>query len=96
MTKLFPGYRYSPDGKEHALFENESDVPEGWMRNTPEGLAKLKAEEPEGADLDELDRGELETLAKAEGIDLEKITGTGKDGNVLVGDIRDAIKAAQA
>ena len=40
MTQLFPGYRYGPKG-ECKLFEREEDVPKGWLRNTPEGLAKL-------------------------------------------------------
>lgn len=92
MTKYFPGYRYSPSG-ECELFEREEDVPDGWHRNTPEGLAKLEDGEPE-ADLEAMDRQELEDLATFKGIDLESVKGTGKNGNVLVGDLRKAIENA--
>lgn len=41
-------------------------------------------------------REELEAQAEAEGVDVASIKGTGKDGNVLVGDIRKAIEAKRA
>lgn len=41
-------------------------------------------------------RDELEAQAKAEGVDLEAIKGTGKDGAVIVADIRNAIEAKRA
>lgn len=37
---LFPGWRLSPDGKEYKLFDRAEDVPEGWLRETPEGFEK--------------------------------------------------------
>jgi hypothetical protein len=40
---LFPGYRWSPDGKKCDLFATADDVPSGWLRNSPEGRAKLPA-----------------------------------------------------
>lgn len=43
--------------------------------------------------LSDLKRDELEALAKKEGIDVSLIDGSGKGGNVLVGDIVDAIEA---
>lgn len=36
----FPGWRLSPDGKDYKLFENAEDVPEGWLRESPESFAK--------------------------------------------------------
>lgn len=38
--ELFPGYRISPDGQEYKLFERAEDVPDGWLRETPESFAK--------------------------------------------------------
>lgn len=37
---LFPGYRISPDGTDYRLFERAEDVPEGYLRETPESFAK--------------------------------------------------------
>jgi pyruvate dehydrogenase E2 component (dihydrolipoamide acetyltransferase) len=56
--------------------------------------------EPEGddpgADLEGLKRPELEKLAKGLGIDLDALEGTGKDGNVVNNDVKDAIVKARA
>lgn len=41
-------------------------------------------------------RDELLAIAAGEGVDIDAIEGTGKDGNVLVDDIRDAIEANRA
>jgi hypothetical protein len=41
-------------------------------------------------------RTELDDQAKLEGVDLTKITGTGKNGAVVMADIRDAIEAKRA
>jgi len=38
--KLFPGMRLSPDGKEYRQFECAEDVPEGWLRESPESFTK--------------------------------------------------------
>lgn len=40
-----------------------------------------------------MDREALEKQAEIEGVDVSKVEGTGANGNVLVGDIRDAIEA---
>lgn len=58
-------------------------------------LKALAAEDispPSSPDLSDMNRKELEALAKERGIDLEAIEGSGKNGNVLVDDIRDAIE----
>jgi hypothetical protein len=54
VDQPFPGWRISPDGKDFQLFESEEDMPEGWLRETPESFAKKglgnrkpKAAEPE-------------------------------------------------
>lgn len=88
---VFPGYRYGPKG-ECELFQSEDDVPKGWHRNTPEGLAKLELKDEDTDDLDGLDKEALEATAIAEGIDIEAIKGSGKGGNVLVKDLRAAIE----
>jgi len=43
-----------------------------------------------------LDRAQLEAEAEAEGVDISAIKGTGAGGNVLMGDIKDAIEAKRA
>jgi hypothetical protein len=43
-----------------------------------------------------MSKDELGAQAKAEGVDLDKIKGTGADGNVLMGDIKAAIEAKRA
>jgi len=101
--KLFPGYRYGPEG-ECELFQSAADVPEGWHRNTPEGLAKLDKAAPEGededddedenVDLNKMTKDELIELAEQRGIDLDNLQGSGNNGVLLVGDLREALKEA--
>jgi hypothetical protein len=43
--KHWPAWRYSPDGKESAIFEREKDVPKGWLDHQP------KLEEGENAEV---------------------------------------------
>ena len=52
-----------------------------------------KASPSSGPDLSNMNRKELVKQAVEEGVDLDAIEGSGTGGNVLVGDIRDAIEA---
>lgn len=85
-----------------------ASVDEDRIEGIPDGVEKVgesaavdaKGDEPNGAEtgkpLADLRRDELEAVAAGEGIDIEKIEGTGSDGNVLVDDIRKAIEAKRA
>lgn len=69
------------------------DDDEADLDPAPPELAKKATEDlPK---LDGLNKQQLEAQAKAEGVDLDSIEGTGANGNVLVGDIKDAIQAAR-
>lgn len=79
-------------------------IPQGLIEIDPADLADIgdplppKPADLGGSDasskpLSELKRDELEALAKQEGIDLSKIEGSGRGGNVLNDDIREAIEA---
>lgn len=46
--------------------------------------------------LSEMTRAELDEQAKLEGVDLASIAGTGKNGSVIMADIRNAIEAKRA
>jgi hypothetical protein len=92
--KLFPGYRFAPDGTP-VLFEREEDVPKGFTRTHPDNWSddpKVDRDKPADG-LDDLNREELEALVEADpDLDLDDIVGTGANGNVLVADIRKALR----
>jgi hypothetical protein len=54
VDQPFPGWRISPDGKDFQLFESEEDMPEGWLRESPESFAKkgLGSKKPKAAEPD--------------------------------------------
>lgn len=89
QTKSVPGHRIRsiPDGlvevEAQALADEGDPLPP--KPADLEGLA--------GKPLGDLKRDELEALATQEGIDISKIDGSGKGGNVLNDDLRDAIEA---
>ena len=71
-------------------------------RMDPDGQ-DLPVQDPPGDDqpedlpsLDGMKKDELEAQAKKEGLDLEQIKGTGKNGHVKASDIEAAIKAKRA
>lgn len=41
-VKNFPGWRYGPEGQS-AIFQNEDEVPEGWVRDRKEAAPALEA-----------------------------------------------------
>lgn len=90
---IWPSYRFGPDG-EKRLFDKPEDVPADFGRSPPDNpVAKATTPPPPADDsLDDLKKSELIALAEEEHIDLDAIEGSGKNGNVLVDDIRDAIR----
>lgn len=54
----WPSWRYNPETGQGAIFEDEDDVPEGWLEHARSediaglytGKARLKGDEPEGED----------------------------------------------
>lgn len=84
---LYPVTRFAKDGKPRQ-FEEGDKIPDSYSRHP--------VEQDEADDLADMKRDELESLAEQEGIDIDAIEGSGANGNVLVDDLRDAIKAARA
>lgn len=84
----YPITRWGPDGKPRQ-FEEGDKIPDNYSRSPTE---KVEAAD----DLADLKKDELEALAEKEGIDIDAIEGSGANGNVLVDDLRNAIKEARA
>lgn len=94
-TKSIPAKRVRavPDG---IVEVDPSEVGENDPNPLPPPPADLVGDAIEGKPLADLKRDELDRIAKAEGIDVSLIEGSGQGGNVLKDDVIAAIEAKRA
>lgn len=85
--------RKAPQQQPQGRLGDDDEDDEDELDPAPPELAEKATGSSDLPSLDGMDRKALEKQAKAEGVDLDGIKGTGAGGNVLVGDIKAAIEA---